>query len=278
MVKPSDEEAQEQRPLATVVSQSETEYKALISYFKWLVGATFAAITILAAVGGFFFYRSVADVRSDIRVTVDAQAKLLDAQLAQIRDQAHAAALAEARARVDQAFQATNITSMIQEATRRQVGRTIEQEVQDEVDRAFDSIRRQVDSMGEMGDLATKTRIGLREGLEKLSALAKNSPNEVTRQRARLLLDTISVDYERFELEQIKDAGVTPEQWFGPSEGEGSGRIPVIVQTIRGVRQLSVVANAFMQLRYATGYPFRMFDLEQVEKWCRENKPRCDQK
>jgi len=51
--------------------------------------------------------------------------------------------------------------------------------------------------------------------------------------------------------------------------------VPSLVENIRSNNDLNRVSAAFIALAEATGVPFRMFDLEQVEAWCKQNGSKC---
>lgn len=298
-------------------SDSEDHYKHLLEYFKNVVQITATILGLVAVligavsgVGIWFSYRSIndvkdemkkglVDVRSDAKAAIDSTkdgAKLsidtatsgaqsaIDtakesaaSQISQVRQQAAGIALNEAQRRVDDAFRTTNVQGLVEDAARRQVGPVIDRQVRSEVDRVMGSLQDDISSLGEIADAGAYMRGGGRPGLDKLLGLQK-SPNERIRDRAKAILEAITNDYERARIRDIKEAGFnSPEEMFRANHSENikAEMIADMVKTIRTDSNLYLVSEAFLQLRGITGYPFRMFDMEAVERWCVQNKELC---
>lgn len=245
--------------------------------------------------------QSIADVRADAKSAVDnakdgAQQAITNAQsgaqsaissasdqaafeISKVRQQSAGIALGEAQKRVDDAFRTTNVTEMVESAARRQVGPVIERQVRGEVDRVMAALQEDISSLGEISDAGSYMRGGGRPGLEKLLALQKSS-NDRVRERAKVILEAIANDYERVFTRQVSDGDGKNalKDMYGEKAIAQKGSPTIIgelVKTIRTEQDLGSVALAFLALRVATGYPFKMFDIEAVEQWCAGHQAQC---
>ena len=262
-----------QPPDSGQIVDAEAQFRAVFEYFKWLVKVTLVSLGIIIGVGMFFFYRDINQYKVEAKRMID---ETTTEELAKLKDEASKIALREAQQRVDAAFRTTNVQALVENAARRMVGSVVERQVRRETSRAFELVQSQINAMGKLADLGTKMRIGLREGMEGLIEISRNSPDHDIRERARKLFETIADDYERVELEQLQEMKIDPKQYYRINEPEATKRIPYEVEIIRSSRTLGLVAYSFQRLKFTTGFPFSMFDIEQVEEWCRDNKPRCE--
>lgn len=163
----------------SVVTTAEREYRSLVSFFKWIVGFSFLAISFFGAASLFLFYRDIGEVRNEAQSQIQAAAKNADAMLTRIREDAERVASTEARARVEEAFRTQNLAAMIESEAKRALGSTINRLVANQVDAALATVREETDrslselraqavGIGEIADMAARMRIGGREGLERL--------------------------------------------------------------------------------------------------------------
>src|SRR5690348_5098656 len=67
---------------------SAKEYEHLISYFKYLVTITLAALALIIGVGSFFFYKNMSDVKSDARSAIDSTRESASHEIANIQSNA----------------------------------------------------------------------------------------------------------------------------------------------------------------------------------------------
>jgi hypothetical protein len=261
-------------------SAAKEHYEYLISFHKWIVTVTLGALGVIGSLGLWFFYKDMSQVRAEARAAVEATKDWAGQEISAIRQEAARLAVTEAHERVDDAFKTTNVVSMVESAARRQVAPIIERQVNREVDRVMATLQNDVTVMGQLADLGVKMRIGLRSGLEGLAAEAKTAPNGTTRLRAQSLLDSISADYETLVLSDLRE--VHAQHALDGLESWGLGElrkkpsvVPGLVDVIHQNPHLEHVSYAFLALREATGYPFKMFDIEALDRWCEVHQPVC---
>lgn len=296
------------RATAAVISVTEAElhYKSLIDFLKYIIPTTLAAITILIAVGSYFNYRDMAAMRSDVRqnlldVKSDVRQNLIDAkadskaavesirdqaktaidsEITQIRGRSSAIAIAEAQRRVDEAFRSTNVQTLVEDAARRQVGPVIERNVAEQVDRVMVSLQEDISLSSRIADAGYQMRSGMRSGWTELISLQKTAPSERSRKNAKMILDSIANSYEYYRQKDLHENPSGPGNAIGfLDEGEAIKKglsVPSgLIKLIRTNEDLIQVSYAFIALREATGYQFRMFDIDAVDKWCAEHPAEC---
>lgn len=262
-------------------SPVEKEYEHMISFHKWIVHTILIALGIVIAGGLGIFYRDMSQVRSQAAAAMSETKDAASREISNVRDDAAKIAIGEARKRVDDAFRSENIQAMIDTAAKRQVGPAIDRRVRQEVDLVMAGLEQQISTLGEIADLGTRMRVGLRSGLEGLTLKANAATNETERRMAQDLLAKISSDYETLHRGSLRGpppitarqalSGV-PDLHFDPNNPKP---VPAIVRIIREEANLNVVALAFLALGETTGHQFRMFELDSVEQWCKEQAPAC---
>jgi hypothetical protein len=92
-------------------------------------------------------------------------------QISQIREQSGAIALTEAQKRVDNAFRTTNVETLVENATKREVGSAVERRVQTEVDKVMASVQQDISTLGRIADAGSRMRQGIRSGYDELIGL-----------------------------------------------------------------------------------------------------------
>jgi len=266
---------------AMSIADVKAHYESLISFFKWLVAIALGALAVIASIGLYFFHKDISEFRSEAQVAVDRSRDLAGAQISKIRDEAASIALKEARDRVDEAFKATNIHTMVESAARRQVGPAINRQVRESVDQAMRSLQTEIGSLGQLADLGMRARMGYRSALDGLIAMANSASDDEVRRRAAQLLESIATDYENVTLAISGRGGslavasgfepYEPQRWKGDKTA-----VSHWVKEMRKAEDVYALTSAFLALRDLTGYHFKMFDVGAVEKWCGEHKPVCD--
>lgn len=270
---------------------AELHYNSLLAFFKNLVWLATIFITIIIGLSAAFLFKSIADIKSEIaevketaKQAINNTKELTDLQISNIQEKASKIAIDEARSRVEEAFRSTNIMSLVESAAEKQVGVEIEKQVQNKVVEAFDAIQRDITILGKIADAGMKMRIGIRSGLDELIELQKNSKNENVRLRAKVMLESIAFDYERACKEILNEEKESKEpisfyQKMSQNEfKEGSNTITGLIKVIHTENDLTMLGMSFLGLRDLTGYPFKMFDIVEVDNWCKMNPDKCSDK
>jgi hypothetical protein len=136
-------------PQPTSRPPSEAEYTHLISFFKYLVTVTLAALTIIISAGAVFFYRSMSDVKNDARASIENTTKAADAEILKIQTGASEIARTEAQKSIDDAFTKGNVQAMIERTARERVNTAVDQEIK----KNLASRRPRVPGNGPVGDV-----------------------------------------------------------------------------------------------------------------------------
>ena len=278
--------------VTTPRTEVEIHYKELRSYFEGLVTKTLITLGIVVSVGLILFYKDMSQVRSDANSAIErirSQAKTeieqardsVNRELSAIRAEAASIARDEARKGVDDAFKTTSISTMIEDAAKKEVGSVIEREVRNEANRVMHSIQADISSLGQIADTGMQMRVGLRSGLNQLLELQRTASNENTRMWAKRLFESIATDYDTVTQESLRQFNQNALQALEIySQGKiklsnEHNPVPRLLEVIESDRDLRHIAFAFLALREATGVPFRMFDIEGVNHWCDEHKKEC---
>jgi hypothetical protein len=193
-------------------SAVEKEYEHMISFHKWIVKAVPLSLGIIVVAAQVVFYRDMSQVRQQVGTEITEARDAARREITKVREDAGKIAIDEAQKRVEEAFRSQNIQEMIETAAKRQLGPAIDRRVRQEIDLFTTGLQAQISSLGEIADLATRMRIGLRSGLEGLSLKARTAANESDRAMAQAFLSRVSADYETFHREGLRKQGVTPRQ------------------------------------------------------------------
>lgn len=141
--------------------------------------------------------------------------------------------------------------------------------VQSEMDRAANAL--------------AQARVGLRQGLEELIRLKDSSPSKQVRERATVLFDSVSADYERFVKDRMQEDGAKNAidalkyNDLGVT-AESPNLISGLVKVLRTEKELYQVTYAFLALREATKHELQVFDFAAIEEWCARHNAECTKK
>jgi hypothetical protein len=134
--------------------------------------------------------------------------------------------------------------------------------------------------MDRAANAVAQARVGIRGGLERLKELSRESDNSEVGERASMLIDSVSNDYETWLTRQAKAFDVKNSvdllNAYGlPSELQPPLTIEKVVSVIRSDDDLSRVAIAFAVFRDLASVHVRMFDTAAVERWCNVHPGSC---
>lgn len=136
---------------------SAQEYEHLIAHFERLVRLTTIIlsiiVTLVVGAGTLFFYKSVGDMKTDERTAVADVRSSAQSDIAKAKEDVLSAVQSEAKKRIDEEFNSSDITEMVEAAARRKVGRTIDRQIQDEVARSVSRIQDQIVETTEIANL-----------------------------------------------------------------------------------------------------------------------------
>jgi hypothetical protein len=223
----------------------------------------------------------MSQVRDQATAAITETRDSADREIAKVRADARGVAIDEAHKRVDEAFRTENVRSMLNAAARREVGPAIDRQVREEVDRAMVGFDQAMSNLEEIADLGVKMRLGVREALDGLVLKAKTAATAKDRLRAKNILESISRDYEKVTRDQIRMGNFTDARTYffaiagGGLKPDSPKALPAIIRVVRGSLDLNTVSAAFLALDEMTGHQFRMFDIDEVEEWCRDHDRDC---
>jgi hypothetical protein len=262
-----------------VPGPSEQEYEHLISHFERLIKLTSIALGVIIAVGLFMFWKSLGDVRTDARNSVDGVRASAQAEIGKAKEEVIGSVREEAKRRVDEEFNTNEITEMVESAARRKVGRAIDRQIQDEVAHTISHVQDLMVQTTEVGNLGMRMRVGFRDAFDELRNRYKQTDDEGLRRSERIILDSITADYEERWTVNVGRRKMTALQaipfQLAPGEKAPSSTAD-LVKMIRTDKYLDNVCLALLALRDGAGVHFAMFDTDAVEKWCNENKSKCE--
>jgi hypothetical protein len=241
---------------------------------------TSAAITVLVAVAGFLFWKSTADVKSDAAAAINATRESASQQISKIGADAASIAQLAAQKAVDQAIDKPSIQQMIQKATQEKVASAVEQQVQRDLGPKIDAFRALITEIGEISNHGAQLRLGFWPALEYL--LKKmDSPDPTVKAYAKSTLVQVGSDYEAAVSSRLGLLG----RPGGPTTAL-AGFIPPpytpktakdVMATIRTMQEVNTLTAAFIDMKKLVAWDVRTFDIPAAERWCANNKPKCDQ-
>jgi hypothetical protein len=259
-------------------SPAEVEYEHLKSYFESLVRHTSLALGLISAAALFMFYRSLGDVKADASQQIQAVRSSAQNEIAKAKEEVIAAVRTEAQKRVNAEFNSSNITEMVDAAAKRKVGRAIDRQIQEEVSRTVSHLQEQIEQTSEIANLGMRMRMGFRDAFDELNRRYRAANDDDLRRTEKYLLDSLAADYETRWKAYMKRANLKPGSML--AQNLESGQSPPnstgeFVKIIRTSDDLNSVCLAFLGFRDYTNQQVRMFDLDAVEKWCKENIAQC---
>jgi hypothetical protein len=253
------------------LSLAEIEYKSLNSYFERILKLTLLMITVVLAVAGTFLWRSSSDAKSSIEVTRIEAAR----EIENVGKQSSEIARTEARQRIDEAFEKENVQQMIERVARERVDTAVDRQIDKNLSARIKGLQDEIAAIGDVAGAASRLRLGFREGWDTLVRQSNNS-DESVRRYARASLLMIGADYETVLNKQF--GGMTATQLVAslasPKEPPKNPR--EVLEIIRHSDRMEAVAASFLLLREMTGTKIQVFDIPTAEKWCADNKPKCE--
>jgi hypothetical protein len=264
---PRNEKSEENRK----PSLAEIEYKSLNAYFERILKHTLWAIGIVVAVAGALLWKSSSDAKSSI----DATRIEASREIENVGKQSSEIARTEARQRIDEAFEKGNIQQMIDRVARERVDVAVDREIEKNLGAKIRTFQAEMADMGDVSAASSRLRLGFREGLDSL-VKQSNSSDETVRRYARASLLIIGSDYETVLKRHFPnlDATQVAAIYFGPQPPPKT--LKDFFQAVRHSDNMDTVVAAFVLMREKTGTKFQMFDIPAVEKWCADNKPKCE--
>jgi len=258
-------------PLSSQAADAESHYKSLLEYFKNLMWLTGLMLALIIAVGGFFFWTNLRDVRQDAK------------------EQARQVATAEAEKGVKQAFDEKNVNELIQKVAREKINAVtdsmIEQKVGPIVDKVIEQqlnpklrpLQEKMLLIGHISELQILIHRGDRPSLDELIKTMDETHDADVRRFAAGTLDSVRTSYEKaheHETRELSLPGVDPFSFLQSSSGPST--LGHVVYVIHTGSEIDGVASATIIFRQVTGEKsIKMFDFKAVDRWCASHEPRC---
>jgi hypothetical protein len=247
------------------MSDGQSEYDHLLSYFKHLVWLTGGALSVVVAAAGILFYSNLRDVREDAK------------------QEATRVAARAANDSVRDAFNEKNVNDMILSAANEKVGRVTDKMIEQQLTSKLEPIQQRILLIGEVSEDETRMRLGFRSGLDDLKKILSNTGDPVVIRFGKSTLATTSAHFEERLQEGLKAAGRKPiEQLQSEIAAHGRTQPSVVsnlhdvVEIIRHDSDLDIVGMAFLGFRDLSATHVALFDVETVNSWCSQNQPKCE--
>lgn len=257
-------------------SGAEAEYKSLVSTFKnlvWVTGIGLSIITlaatVLVAIGSYFFWANLRDVRQDAR------------------EQAGHAATEEAHKKVSEAFEEKNLKAVIQQEAERQVKAVTDKVIEQQLSSKLQPIQDRIIIIGRISECEARIHTGFRSGLVELNTILREAKDPTVHQFALSTLTTTTEGYDSFwqASPQWQAAIHWPQEQLMALLSQvriahgamGSvSDLGGVVRVINEDQDLNNVAVATLIFRQITGDKgVKMFDFAAVNTWCASHEPQC---
>jgi hypothetical protein len=257
-------------------SVAEVEYRSLTAYFEKLVKYTYGAIAVILAVAGLSLWRSTSDIKTDAAAAIIATKESANQQIMKIGAEAASTAQSAAQKAIDQVLEKPNIKQLIERTTQEKVGSAVEREIETKLAVRIDAFRTLIAEIGEISNHGAQLRLGFRSGLDYL-VKKTSSPDATVREYAKSTLRLIGADYEQSLKGIVVPGGVTAVVMFGGIGMAEAAKTPKgLMGIIHNAESAQLIAAAFIELKKITGMPVQVFDIPAAERWCAENRPKCD--
>ncbi len=254
---------------------SEIEYKQLTSFFKYLVTITLTAVSIIAAVAGALLYRSVSDIKTDAQNAIGSTRDAATHEISKIQSTSAQIAQEEAKKRIDEAFQKDNIQRLIDRTARERVNAAVDKAIENDLAARIADLQHEVAEIGEVSNAGARLRLGFAEGLDTLLAKEK-STNKYVSDYAKSTLVAIGGDYDKRLGAGDYGGTAAGTKLMAQEITPPPTTIREVMAFIRSHRSANGTAAAFAGFREMTGAKVSTFDVQAAEKWCVDNRPRCE--
>jgi hypothetical protein len=251
-------------------SDAEAHYTSLLALFKnlmWLIGIL---VIVAGALAGALLSGNLRDVREDAR------------------REATRVAVEEAERGVRTSFDEKNVSALVERVAKEKVDAVTDKMVEEKVSTIADKIidprlgsklqpiEQRMLLFAEVSNAESRTRLGLRPGLEEVTALAKTTLDAKVSQYARTRLSVITADYEAAVQAGLKQSGgAAMSRLLQYRPGAAPSGPLALVKIIDDDQDLNYVAIAFFAFRDLSGEKVKMFDFGAVKSWCANNQARC---
>lgn len=199
-----------------------------------------------------------------------------------IKEQSAEIALEEAKKSIRETFKENNIQSLIEKEANRHLRLYAEREIRNQLASSLTEIQNEFDLSLKIADAGMRARRGYRSGLDDLLEYKSMNNDPNIRNRAKSYLRSVGEFFTQLISKEINnyDDFNTPIDYINSYRSPKSKieDIPDLIDLIRNGKETDEIAAAFMSMRYITGVQFEMFNIEQINVWCRENNPKCEEK
>lgn len=271
-------------------SEEQRHYESLTSYFKTLVYITAGAITIIAAVGIYTTYNSLADARNEVKEhlgTIEETVKeasknsletfrnlqtQANQEVQNFKNETRNFALTETKIRVSEAFEENKITQLVEQTAEKKLKKRLEKIVEEQVIKTQKIIENQMKVIPILFLAVDKIRQGERSGLTILDSLRFHAKDPLIRKLSNDAFAGKAGDYEKYYKSEVDNK--TMKQYIQDFQLGPNISVNDTVSILRGIlriiqtdQELNNVAPAVLAINKITGEKFKMFDFESINKW-----------
>lgn len=273
-----------------VKTEEQRHYDNLISFFKYLVTTTIAAIAIVVAVVVFFTFQNMSDARQEVTKSFleiksdvsNANEKLLRTfenlqlqakeEVQNFKEETRNYALNETKIRVAEAFEENKIRQLVEITAEKKLREKLESIVEEQMIITKQRIENLMKVVPSLVLAVDKIRNGDRTGLALLDSLRYHDEDPLIRDLANNVFKEKARDYLEYHLPYFK--GKTIKNYIGEfnlnpniSVNDTMSILKGIVSFIQTDQDLNQVASAIMALNKLSDENFNMFDFESINEW-----------
>lgn len=279
-------------------------YDKHIEFFKWMMGISGGAISIIVAVSLWFTYatikdykeavkedmdtikRDVKEMKNESMATMKETNQYFERQIPLIKAEAEAIALMEVRKSISAEFDSKNIRDLIEATAEQKFSGKLDKLIEAKMESTFDKIDDQSRIMTSMIYATDQIRFGLKKGWTILDSIRITHSSKSVRSMALELQEKKRQDYEDAVMgyNTLTDTVLQTYIFHQDTmiQHDLNRLVEKLVEIITKKEDLNDVAVATTALRKITGIRFKMFDFDEVEEWQRleyyKNKDKIIQK
>ena len=245
------------------------DYQKHISILKFTFFTLASALSLLTAYALYLTWsdrNAILDEANEIKNESIAILKRnemdFNAELARLERLAEQYVDESARISVGKAFSDRKINKMIEDKINEEYGYYINKKINKSIATSLNNFQEELILLNDVAYASVTARFGQRRGLDKLLNYSKTSSSNTVRQTASEIVDKISAEQEKF----FEDVSV---------EDRTRASTKYLISQINNSDDLGEITILTINLRKKTGHHFKLFDFEEIEKWCKANPDSC---
>lgn len=283
-------------------SNEQIHYESITNYFKYLVGITATAITILAGVAIFFTFNNISELRNEVKnnsveikeeitrnlkgveneigevkssavSTIETIQRQANNEIESFKNKIQTNVTDETKSRVDQAFEENSIRELVEKTAEEKLREQLDEIVKEQVQRSQENLEKQMKFVPIIILAVDKVRWGDRAGVEILDSLRNFENDPVIREQANKIYLEKMNDYNEvyktfWKDHSLKNMVKNLEIKSEINEGDTLAFMKELSIIVKESREIDRVVHAILAINLLTEQEIKVFDFQRAALVC----------